>query len=56
MCGKTRWKAAKAVSKTMGHLDECGLEVAGCRTKSIKYITWGDVSDICMAQNTLYIV
>ena len=22
---------AKAVSKTMGNLDECGMEVAGCR-------------------------
>ena len=26
-CGTTRWKAAKAVSKTMAHLDETGLEV-----------------------------
>ncbi len=31
MCGTTRWKAAKAVSKTMSNLDETGLEVAGCR-------------------------
>ena len=31
LCGTTRWKAAKAVSKTMGNLDECGMEVAGCR-------------------------
>ena len=31
MCGTTRWKAAKAASKTMPHLDETGLEVAGCR-------------------------
>ena len=31
MCGTTRWKAAKASSKTMANLDETGLEVAGCR-------------------------
>ena len=31
MCGTTRWKAAKASSKTMTNLDETGLEVAGCR-------------------------
>ena len=31
LCGSTRWKAAKAVSKTMANLDETGLEVAGCR-------------------------
>jgi hypothetical protein len=31
MCGTTRWKAAKAASRTMPHLDETGLEVAGCR-------------------------
>lgn len=31
LCGTTRWKAAKAISKTMGNLDECGMEVAGCR-------------------------
>ena len=30
-CGSTRWKAAKASSKTMANLDETGLEVAGCR-------------------------
>ena len=30
-CGTTRWKAAKAISKTMANLDETGLEVAGCR-------------------------
>ena len=30
MCGTTRWKAAKASSKTMANLDETGLEVAGC--------------------------
>lgn len=30
-CGTTRWKAAKAASKTMVHLDETGLEVGGCR-------------------------
>ena len=31
MCGSTRWKAAKARSKTMARLDETGLSVAGCR-------------------------
>ncbi|XP_064390969.1 uncharacterized protein LOC135338816 isoform X2 [Halichondria panicea] len=31
LCGTTRWKAAKAISKTMANLDETGLEVAGCR-------------------------
>ena len=31
LCGSTRWKAAKAASKTMTNLDETGLEVAGCR-------------------------
>ena len=31
MCGTTRWKAAKAASKTMKNLDETGLVVAGCR-------------------------
>ena len=31
LCGTTRWKAAKASSKTMANLDEAGLEVAGCR-------------------------
>lgn len=31
LCGSTRWKAAKAASKTMKNLDETGLEVAGCR-------------------------
>ena len=31
MCGTTRWKAAKAVSKSLANLDESGLEVAGCR-------------------------
>ena len=31
MCGTTRWKAAKATSKTMRNLDETGLVVAGCR-------------------------
>ena len=31
MCGTTRWKAAKASSKTMRNLDETGLVVAGCR-------------------------
>ena len=31
MCGSTRWKAAKSRSKTMSHLDETGLSVAGCR-------------------------
>ena len=31
LCGTTRWKAAKAASKTMNNLDECGIEVAGCR-------------------------
>jgi len=31
MCGTTRWKAAKAISKTMKNLDETGLVVAGCR-------------------------
>ena len=30
-CGSTRWKAAKAVSRTMPSLDETGLEVGGCR-------------------------
>ena len=25
LCGSTRWKAAKAVSKTMTNLDETGL-------------------------------
>ena len=29
-CGSTRWKAAKATSKTMA-IDETGLEVAECR-------------------------
>lgn len=31
MCGTTRWKAAKAVSKSLANLDKSGLEVAGCR-------------------------
>ena len=31
MCGTSRWKAAKAVSKTMKNLDETGLIVSGCR-------------------------
>ena len=31
MCGTTRWKAAKATSKTMKNLDETGLVIAGCR-------------------------
>ena len=31
LCGTTRWKAAKAASKSMTNLDETGLEVAGCR-------------------------
>ena len=31
MCGTSRWKAAKAASKTMQHLDETGVVVAGCR-------------------------
>ena len=30
-CGSTRWKAAKAVSRTMPSLDETGLEIGGCR-------------------------
>ena len=31
MCGTTRWKAAKAVSKTMPNLDETGIVIGGCR-------------------------
>ena len=31
LCGTTRWKAAKAVSRSLVNLDESGLEVAGCR-------------------------
>lgn len=31
MCGTTRWKAAKAVSKTMPNLDETGIVTGGCR-------------------------
>jgi hypothetical protein len=31
LCGTTKWKAAKSLSKTMANLDETGLEVAGCR-------------------------
>ena len=31
MCGTTRWKAVKAMSKSLANLDESGLEVAGCR-------------------------
>ena len=31
MCGTSRWKAAKASSKTMKNLDETGLIVSGCR-------------------------
>ena len=31
MCGTSRWKAAKAASKTMQHLDETGVVIAGCR-------------------------
>lgn len=31
MCGTSRWKAAKATSKTMTNLDETGLVVSGCR-------------------------
>lgn len=31
MCGSSRWKAAKAASKTMKNLDETGLIVSGCR-------------------------
>ena len=31
ICGTTRWKAAKAASKTMPNLDETGLVVGGCR-------------------------
>ena len=31
MCGTSRWKAAKATSKTMKGLDETGVVVAGCR-------------------------
>ena len=30
-CGTTRWKAAKAVSKSLANFNESGLEVAGCR-------------------------
>lgn len=30
-CGTTRWKAAKAVSKTMPNLDETGIVTGGCR-------------------------
>lgn len=31
MCGTTRWKAAKAVSKTMPNLDETGIVTGSCR-------------------------
>ena len=31
MCGTTRWKAAKAASKSMSSLDETGVSMAGCR-------------------------
>ena len=31
MCGTSRWKAAKAASKSMKNLDETGLVVGGCR-------------------------
>jgi len=31
MCGTTRWKAAKAASKTMTNLDETGIVIGGCR-------------------------
>ena len=31
MCGTSRWKAAKAASKTMQHLDETGAVITGCR-------------------------
>lgn len=31
MCGTTRWKAAKAISKTLTNQDATGLEVAACR-------------------------
>ena len=31
MCGTTRWKAAKAASKTMPNLDETGIVTGGCR-------------------------
>ena len=30
MCGTSRWKAAKAASKTMRYLDETGAVIAGC--------------------------
>ncbi|XP_065909643.1 uncharacterized protein [Dysidea avara] len=39
MCGTTRWKAAKATSKTMRNLDETGLVVAGCHhTLALKVV------------------
>ena len=31
MCGTTRWKAAKAASKSMPNLDETGIFIGGCR-------------------------
>lgn len=31
MCGTTRWKAAKAASKSMPNLDETGIVIGGCR-------------------------
>ena len=31
MCGMTKWKVAKAVSKSLANLDETELEVAGYR-------------------------
>lgn len=31
MCGSTSWRAANSRSKGRRKLDECGLEVAGCR-------------------------
>lgn len=31
MCGTTRWKAAKAASKSMANLDETGIVIGGCR-------------------------
>ena len=30
MCGTTRWKAAKAASKSTSNLDESGVSMAAC--------------------------
>ena len=48
MCGTSRWKAAKAASKTMQHLDETGVVIAGCRhiiaQKALNmFRAWGNV-------------